>query len=104
MGFPHHAIGIAAGSSKMSYAREGNLRRTMGTRERSAAILANNRSYISGGVVWWNRGVEPGIVFTNGGGAHFWNTDGQEYIDYQAALEGHFLTHHGPCVEDAVRS
>lgn len=65
-------------------------------------IFAANRRSIPGGVVSVNRAVQPEIVFVKGSGAHIWDADGNDYIDYHAAFAPHFLGHNDPYVNDAV--
>jgi glutamate-1-semialdehyde 2,1-aminomutase len=69
---------------------------------KSAQILRHNRRFIPGGVVSVNRAVQPEIVFIRGRGAHIWDADGNQYIDYHAAFAPHFLGHNDPYVTDAV--
>ncbi len=71
---------------------------------RSAEILNHNRRFIPGGVVSVNRSVQPEIVFVKAQGAHMWDADGNQYIDYHAAFAPHFLGHNDPYVNDAVIS
>lgn len=71
---------------------------------KSAQIFSHNRRFIPGGVVSVNRAVQPEIVFVKGQGAHIWDADGNQYIDYHAAFAPHFLGHNDPYVTDAVIS
>jgi glutamate-1-semialdehyde 2,1-aminomutase len=71
---------------------------------KSAEIFSHNRRFIPGGVVSVNRAVQPEIVFIKGQGAHIWDADGNQYIDYHAAFAPHFLGHNDPYVTDAVIS
>jgi len=71
---------------------------------KSAQIFNHNRRFIPGGVVSVNRAVQPEIAFVKGQGAHIWDADGNQYIDYHAAFAPHFLGHNDPCVTDAVIS
>ena len=71
---------------------------------KSAQIFSHNRHFIPGGVVSVNRAVQPEIVFIKGQGAHIWDADGNQYIDYHAAFAPHFLGHNDPYVTDAVIS
>jgi glutamate-1-semialdehyde 2,1-aminomutase len=71
---------------------------------KSAEIFSQNRRVIPGGVVSVNRAVQPEIVFIKGKGAHIWDADGNQYIDYHAAFAPHFLGHNDPYVTDAVIS
>jgi glutamate-1-semialdehyde 2,1-aminomutase len=71
---------------------------------RSAQIFSHNRHFIPGGVVSVNRAVQPEIVFVKGQGAHIWDADGNQYIDYHAAFAPHFLGHNDPYVTEAVIS
>src|SRR5215469_7038152 len=69
---------------------------------KSADILRNNRKFIPGGVVSVNRATEPEIVFVKGRGAHIWDADGNQYIDYHAAFAPHLLGHNDPYVTESV--
>lgn len=71
---------------------------------KSAEIFSRNRHFIPGGVVSVNRTVQPEIAFIKGQGAHIWDADGNQYIDYHAAFAPHFLGHNDPYVTDAVIS
>ena len=71
---------------------------------KSARIFSHNRRFIPGGVVSVNRAVQPEIAFVKGQGAHIWDADGNQYIDYHAAFAPHFLGHNDPYVTDAVIS
>jgi glutamate-1-semialdehyde 2,1-aminomutase len=72
--------------------------------DESAGIFKHNRNFIAGGVVSVNRAVQPEIAFSKGHGAHIWDADGNQYIDYHAAFAPHFLGHNDPYVTDAVIS
>jgi glutamate-1-semialdehyde 2,1-aminomutase len=69
---------------------------------KSAAILAQSRRFISGGVNSVNRAIRPEIAFVKGEGAYMWDADGHRYIDYHAAFSPHFLGHNDPHVRAAV--
>jgi glutamate-1-semialdehyde 2,1-aminomutase len=69
---------------------------------KSAAILAQNRRFIPGGVVSTNRATTPEIVFVAARGAELWDADGNQYIDYHAAFAPHLLGHNDPYVTQAV--
>lgn len=71
---------------------------------KSAEIFSHNRRFIPGGVVSVNRAVQPEIAFVKGRGAHIWDADGNQYIDYHAAFAPHFLGHNDRQVTDAVFS
>jgi Aminotransferase class-III len=58
----------------------------------------------SPGGVSVNRLVQPEIAFVKGQGAHIWDADGNQYIDYHAAFAPHFLGHNDPYVTNAVIS
>ena len=73
-------------------------------RSKSEQIFKHNRRFIPGGVVSVNRATQPEIVFVKGEGAHIWDADGNEYIDYHAAFAPHFLGHNDPYVTEAVIS
>ena len=69
---------------------------------KSAEIFANNRKFISGGVVSVNRWILPEISFVRGAGAYLWDADGNRYIDYHGAFAPIFLGHNDPYVTEAV--
>ena len=70
---------------------------------KSSELLKKNEEFIPGGVVSLNRKSEPNICFSRGEGAHVWDIEGNEYIDYQAGFSAAFLGHNDPDVNDAVR-
>ena len=70
---------------------------------RSQAILDRNRRAIPGGVSSLNRLVDPPIAFIRGEGAHIWDADGNEYIDYHGAFAPQFLGYRHPRVVEAVQ-
>ncbi len=69
---------------------------------KSSEVLESNEQFIPGGVVSLNRKSEPNICFTRGLGAHVWDAEGNEYIDYQAGFSAAFLGHNDPDVNEAV--
>ncbi|MBY0523482.1 MAG: aspartate aminotransferase family protein [Gemmataceae bacterium] len=69
---------------------------------KSAALFAENRRFIPGGMVSLNRKVEPEIAFVRGQGAHVWDADGNRYIDYHAGFAPYFLGHADKDVDAAV--
>ena len=69
---------------------------------KSAAILAQSRRFIPGGVNSINRAIQPEITFVRGEGAYIHDAEGRRYIDYHAAFSPHFLGHNDPYVRDAV--
>lgn len=73
------------------------------TNEKSAALLAENKKYITGGVVSLNRRIDPPICFRSGKGCRVWDEDGNEYIDYHAGFAPVLLGHSDDRVDDAVR-
>ncbi len=75
----------------------------MTSRARSNEILAHNLRYIPGGISSLNRLTEPNICFVRGQGAHIWDADGNEYIDYHGAFSPQFLGFNHPRVTAAVR-
>ena len=70
---------------------------------KSSELLKNNEEFIPGGVVSLNRKSEPNICFSRGLGAHVWDLEGNEYIDYQAGFSAAFLGHNDPDINDAAR-
>jgi glutamate-1-semialdehyde 2,1-aminomutase len=75
----------------------------MASYPKSADILAHNKRFIAGGIVSFNRAIQPEIVFVKGQGAYIWDAEGNRYIDYHAAFSPHFLGHNDPDVNEAVR-
>lgn len=69
----------------------------------SQALLQKNEQYIPGGVVSLNRKSDPVICFTKGQGAHVWDLEGNQYIDYQAGFAASFLGHNDVDVNNAVQ-
>ena len=69
---------------------------------KSAAIMAESRRFIPGGVNSLNRAIDPEITFVRGEGACLWDAEGRRYLDYHAAFSPHFLGHNDPEVRDAV--
>lgn len=74
----------------------------MNTYQKSAAVFAKNRNFITGGVVSINRAIHPELAFVRGQGAYIWDADGNRYLDYHAAFAPHFLGHNDPDVTEAV--
>jgi glutamate-1-semialdehyde 2,1-aminomutase len=74
----------------------------MMNRTQSKALFEQNSRFIPGGVVSLNRKVEPEIAFVRGQGAHMWDADGNQYLDYHAAFGPYLLGHNNPDVEGAV--
>lgn len=70
--------------------------------QKSAAVLAQSRRFIPGGVNSINRAIQPAITFVRAEGAYMYDADGRRYIDYHAAFSPHFLGHNDPYVRDAV--
>ncbi len=74
----------------------------MQSRSQSKKLLDHNKKYIPGGVVSVNRATQPEIAFARGEGAHIWDVDGNQYLDYHAAFGPHFLGHNDPYVTETV--
>lgn len=70
---------------------------------KSDELLSRNERWIPGGVVSLNRKADPNIAFHKGKGAHIWDIEGNEYIDYQAGFASAFLGHNDPDVNEAVK-
>ena len=75
----------------------------MSNHPRSQSILETNRRFIPGGLSSLNRLVDPPIAFARGEGAHLWDAEGNEYIDYHGAFAPQFLGYRHPRVVDAVK-
>jgi glutamate-1-semialdehyde 2,1-aminomutase len=71
-------------------------------RESSPQILERNRAVIPGGVVSFNRVIDPVRVFAKARGAYLWDVEGRRYIDYHAAFSPYLLGHAHPEVDAAV--
>jgi glutamate-1-semialdehyde 2,1-aminomutase len=69
----------------------------------SRALLASNEEVIPGGLASMNRRAEPCIAFSKAIGAHLWDVDGHEYIDYHAAFAAYILGHNEPGQIAAVK-
>ena len=74
----------------------------MKTHKQSEDILARNRRYIPGGISSINRLADPVIAFERGEGAHLWDAEGNEYIDYHGAFAPQFMGFHQPEISAAV--
>jgi glutamate-1-semialdehyde 2,1-aminomutase len=59
----------------------------------SHELLARNEQLIPGGLASINRRAEPCIAFARAKGAHLWDVDGNEYLDYHAAFSAYILGH-----------
>lgn len=66
------------------------------TKTKSEQPFDQSRQRIPGGVVSINRKVDPEIAFVKGFGAHMWDADGKEYLDYHAAFCEYLLAHNHP--------
>src|SRR5688572_21378505 len=69
---------------------------------RTAALLARNEQWIPGGLASLNRRADPCLSFARGRGAHVWDFDGNEYIDYHFGFAPYILGHNDPTVNAAV--
>ncbi len=69
---------------------------------KSRAVLAHNSKIIPGGVASINRLAEPCIAFARAEGAHLFDVDGNEYIDYHAGFAPYILGHNDPDQNEAV--
>lgn len=70
--------------------------------DRSRELLARNEQVIPGGLASINRRAEPCIAFAKAIGAHLWDVDGNEFIDYHAAFAAYILGHADDDVNAAV--
>ncbi len=70
--------------------------------DKSKEIFDHNRKYIPGGVMSLPRRVEPELAFERAQGAHMWDADGNQFIDYHAAFAPVILGHNDPHVNAAV--
>lgn len=72
--------------------------------ERSEAMLARSRKSLAGGVSSPFRAKAPvPLFFQDGKGAHLWDVDGNEYIDYQLAWGPMILGYSNPNIAARVR-
>ena len=69
---------------------------------KSRQLLEQNEQVIPGGLASINRRTEPCIAFAKAVGAHLWDVDGNEYIDYHAAFSAYILGHADADVNAAV--
>jgi len=69
---------------------------------RTRALLERNERWIPGGLASLNRRADPCISFARGQGAHVWDFDGNEYIDYHFGFAPYILGHNDPDVNAAV--
>ncbi|MCB0153560.1 MAG: aspartate aminotransferase family protein [Anaerolineae bacterium] len=69
---------------------------------KSAAIFAEAKKYIPGGVSSTNRITEPNLVFTRAEGAYIYDAEGRRYIDYHAGFGPPILGHAHPAVNRRV--
>jgi len=69
---------------------------------RSEELLAQNERYIPGGLASLNRRADPCISFSRGLGAHIWDLDGNEYIDFHFGFAPYILGHNDPDIRRAV--
>src|SRR5690606_34850389 len=76
---------------------------TTRSRSRTAALLARNEQWIPGGLASLNRRADPCISFARGQGAHVWDFDNNEYIDYHFGFAPYVLGHNDPDVNAAVQ-
>ena len=65
----------------------------MMTWPKSKQLLAENSRLIPGGLASLNRKADPIIAFVRAKGAHLWDIDGHEYIDYHAGFAPYILGH-----------
>lgn len=69
---------------------------------RTRALLTRNEQWIPGGLASLNRRADPCISFARGQGAHVWDFDGNDYIDYHFGFAPYVLGHNDPDVNAAV--
>lgn len=69
---------------------------------KSRQLLERNEQVIPGGLASINRRAEPCIAFAKAVGAHLWDVDGNEFIDYHAAFSAYILGHADEDVNAAV--
>jgi glutamate-1-semialdehyde 2,1-aminomutase len=72
------------------------------TESRSQSLMRSAQQVIPGGVSSTNRRVEPNLSFTRARGAHIYDADGREYIDYHAAFGPIVIGHCDPVVNARV--
>lgn len=79
-----------------------NLRRSQEWWERACRVIPGGTQTLSKGADQFVQGVAP-IFLRRGQGAHVWDVDGHEYIDYMMALGPIVLGYAHPAVDAAVR-
>src|SRR5436309_3031178 len=70
-------------------------------RQRSASLIPGGSQTLSKGPTQWVQGVAPAFV-RRASGAHIWDVDGNEYIDFPMALGPVLLGHCDPDVDAAI--
>src|ERR1700738_689581 len=69
---------------------------------RAQAVIPLGTQTLSKSPTQWVQGVCP-VFLKRGKGAHVWDGDGNEYIDYPMALGPVLLGYAEPAVDDAIR-
>lgn len=70
--------------------------------KKSTELLQRNEQWIPGGLASLNRKASPCVSFSRGVGAHIWDVDGNEYIDYHFGFAPYILGHNDPAQNEAV--
>jgi len=70
---------------------------------RAERVIPLGTQTLSKSPTQWVQGVAP-IYLQRGAGAHVWDVDGNEYVDYPMALGPVILGYAEPAVDDAVRA
>ena len=78
-----------------------SLRRGAAWQERAKKVIPGGSQTLSKGPTQFVQGVAPGFL-TRGQGAHVWDADGNEYIDYAMGLGPMILGYNHPAVNEAV--
>jgi glutamate-1-semialdehyde 2,1-aminomutase len=67
------------------------------------SIIEQSARHIAGGVVSLNRRAAPPLVFVRAQGAHLYDAEGRDYLDYHAAFAPHLLGHNHSEINAAVK-
>jgi glutamate-1-semialdehyde aminotransferase len=78
-----------------------NLEKSGALLERASRVIPAFTQTLSKNPTQWVQGVSPAYV-TRGNGAHVWDVDGNEYVDFPMALGPVILGHADPAVNDAI--
>ena len=69
---------------------------------RSQELFERARRFVPGAVNTCRRKIQPPLAVDRARGAHFWDLDGNKYLDYHAAYGAIFLGHSDPRITERV--